>query len=252
MLPAGEKVTVPAQQVITVELWGPLNTYVTSSQELTVEASPSDAARVKRSILPIHGNVRKWEITGLRPTEVTIAAKAGSQTWCSFVLNVKPASWVNLTPEKMQFLDDLADQGREALGVLPLSAMLACAGVESLYGTSLIYQHTHNPFNLQKPDEQAYPICQTIPQCTFSTGNEAHCGKAPFCTATSLTDAVRQWREWIENSANIPGRNVLMGLTGSPRAFAENLYRVGFANNEKARTAEYGVIWQQYKLGDYD
>ena len=83
---------------------------------------------MKRSILPIQGNVRKWEIAALKAVEVTIAAKAGSQTWSSFILDVKPSSWKFLAPEKQKFIEDLAKLGQAWASKFgfPVSAMLAC------------------------------------------------------------------------------------------------------------------------------
>jgi hypothetical protein len=84
----GERISAPFRQMIRIGLWGPMNTYVTPPEELTVVASPADGAKLNRSSLPITGNVRTWEITALGLSSVTIEAKAGTQTWSSFVLDV--------------------------------------------------------------------------------------------------------------------------------------------------------------------
>ena len=250
----GQKVSAPLQQMIVVGLWGPLNTFVTPSQELTVEAAPSEAAKVKRSVLPIQGNVRKWEITGLKPIEVTVAAKAGSETWSSFVLDVKPSGWKFLTPEKQKFIEDLAKLGKPWASKFgyPLSAMLACGCSESLHGTSEIYKRTKNPFNLQKPVDWEYPKCETESLGTINKVGDTSAKPATFCLAKDLGDAARQWCEWIAHYPREAARDQLLTFKGSPKTFAEKLFLVGFADNKEAKTKEFGTVWQQFELGRFD
>jgi hypothetical protein len=253
-LTAGEKVSTPLQQLLVVGLWGPLNTFVTPSQELTVEATPADAAKVKRSILPIQGNVRKWEITSLKPIQVTIAAKAGRDTWSSFVLDVKPSSWKFLIPEKQKFIEGLAKEGKPwaSKSGIPLSAMLACGCSESLHGTSDIYKRTKNPFNLQKPAAWEYPKCETESLGTINKVGDTKAKPASFCLAKDLGDAARQWCEWIDHYPNEAARKQLMTFKGSPKTFAEKLFLVGFADNKEEKTKEFGTVWQQFELGRFD
>jgi len=250
----GDKISAPMQQMINIGLWGPLNTYVVPSQELTVEASPADAVKLKRSILPITANIRKWEVTGLKSTAVTISAKAGTETWAKIVLDVKPSGWKFLTPEKQKFIEDLSAQGRKWTTQYgyPHSAMLACGCSESLHGTSKIYKRTHNPFNLQKPVDWEYPKCETESVDTINKVGDTDAKPATFCLAKDLGDAARQWCEWIANYPNESARQQLLKFTGSARVFAEKLFLVGFADNKEARTKEFGTVWQQFELSRFD
>jgi hypothetical protein len=58
-----------------------------------VGASPLLAADVKKSNLPLQGNVRQYEVTVLQPGAVTIYAYSGNQTWSSFILDIQPPAW---------------------------------------------------------------------------------------------------------------------------------------------------------------
>ncbi|MBC8167795.1 MAG: hypothetical protein H7Y20_18235 [Bryobacteraceae bacterium] len=250
----GQRISSPVQQMMIMGLWGPLNTFVSPSQELTLEASPSDAAKIKRSILPIQGNVRKWEITGVKPIEVTINAKAGSSTWATFVLDVKPSGWKFLSPEKQKFIEDLAKMGKPIASQFgyPLSAMLACGCSESLHGTSKIYLRTKNPFNLQKPAHWEYPKCETESLDTINKVGDKEAKAASFCIAKDLGDAARQWCEWIKYYPRETARDQLTKFTGTPKTFAEKLFLVGFADNKEEKTKEFGIVWQQFELGRFD
>ena len=247
---------------LTVDLYGPLNTYASPSQELDVVATPAANAQVERSKLPISDNVRKWQIKGRVSGTVRIEAKAwgSTETWSWFELNVEPAFYKWLTVVQKQFIEDLAKEGRAKAKEYgyPLSAMIACACEESTYGTSPIYQNTKCPFNLQRPDAWKYPNCDTLTNSTNNKLNEK-AKPAPFCIAKNLGDAARLWCEWIAYYPGSDGKQVLNGgnaglltFRSNPRAFAENLYRVAFADSKNSETAKYGDIWAKCDLARFD
>lgn len=240
-------------QQLVVGLWGPLNTFVNPSQEIDVIAVPSSAARVERSSKPIDHNVRKWRITGLNSAKVKIQAKASNQTWDSFDLDIKPASYKFLTKEKQKFIEDMAREGKDVAKKydFPLSSMLACACAESSFGTGNIYKRTGNPFNLQKPADWNYPKCKTERHSTENKPGEK-AKPSPFCIAKSLAEAARYWCEWIEHYPNRSNRDKLLAFRHLPKAFAENLFLVGFANSNRNATREFGTVLAQFELQRYD
>lgn len=180
-----------------------------------------------------------------------------------------------------------ADAGREAFlqsvvaacgpmvraAGLPVSAMLACAAVESGWGTGAIYRETGNLFSLQKWPWVLYPrtgrtlwrdtVIQTIPRKT---------AKAPFNTARDLQDAGSQWCEWIkyygttmgppgsmdqnrpqkvDNPHAASSRIRLMAMASDPLRFARNLYLVGFGES-LAHGELYASVLEQNHLTRFD
>ncbi|HLK68148.1 MAG TPA: hypothetical protein VKU19_32165 [Bryobacteraceae bacterium] len=260
---SGQRVNVSKLTPLTVELYGPLNTYASPSQELEVVATPASNVKIERSLLPIANSVRKWQITGRASGPVRIEAKAWgkTETWSWFELNVEPGFYKFLTAEKKKFIEDLAREGRAKAKEYgyPLSAMLACACSESGYGTSDIYLKTNCPFNLQRPAAWTYPKCELLAADTKGKFGSDDAQPATFCVAKSLSDAARLWCEWIAYYPGPDGRQTLnggnsglMGFRGNPRAFATNLYRVAFADSQSSETAKYGDRWDQCELSRFD
>lgn len=251
-----ETISALKNRPLTIGLWGPLNTYVNPPKELEVVVnSSSGAATAEPSKKPITGNIREWVIKGTVAGTVKIEAKAGAEVWDSFDLDILPAAYVNILPfpEKPKFIKDLAHEGSanaKKFG-FPLSAMLACACCESGFGTSPIFKRTRNPFNLQKPQKWEYPKCTTEVNDTVNKEGE-HSKPSPFCIATSLSDAVREFCEWIDHYPDAAKRQLMRSLANNPKEFAVNLYQVAFANSKKDRTTEYGVVWKDYELGRFD
>jgi hypothetical protein len=134
---------------------------------------------------------------------------------------------------------------------LPLPAMIACACLESSYGSSTIYLATGCPFNLQKPPEWRYPKCEIKYLPTRNKDGEDP-KPAPFCVATSLEDAARLWCEWIKYWPNRSPRDVLLSLSKQPVLFASNLHLVGFAEAKKSKCEQYGTLITQLGLLKYD
>ena len=246
-------ITCIKDEMRTIDLWGPENSSVTPYQELEVTASPSSMVKVKRSILPIVGRIRKWEFTGLTFGAVRIEAKAGLATWDWFDLEVQPGAYRFLLPEQRQFLRDLAREGKSVAAEFgfPLSAILACAAAESTFGMSDIYKTTKCPFNLQKPEGWVHPECKTLDLPTVNKEG-AKASPAPFCVARDLAHATRLFCEWVKFYPADKGTNSVAGLKGNPRQFAEMLYKVGFADNRADRTIEYATLWDTYRLSRYD
>ncbi len=260
---SGQRVNALKMSPITVELYGPMNTYTSPSQELDVVATPADSVKVERSLLPIRNQVRKWQITGRVSGTVRVEAKAWgkSETWSWFEMNVQPSFYQFLLPPQRQFIEDLAKAGKAAAKEYgyPLSAMLACACAESGYGTSDIYKATKCPFNLQRPDSWTYPKCETLTADTKGKFGSNDAQPAPFCIAKDLADAARLWCEWIAYYPGSDGKQALnsgnsgvVSLRGNPRAFAINLYKVAFADSKSSETAKYGERWDQCELARFD
>lgn len=113
-----------------------------------------------------------------------------------------------MTDQMFNFFQERADLGGPVARAnnLPVSAMLACASVESRWGQGNIYRKTLNPLSLQKWPHVHYPttyrilwfetVVQTNPKKTM---------KAPFVCATDRADAVCQWCEWILHYGNADG-----------------------------------------------
>ncbi len=238
---------------LTIGLWGPMNTFVKPARELDVVADPSRGVKLERSKSPIDHDVRKWRLTALETAKVRIEARAGSEVWDAFELDVQPKSYKFLTGPKRRFIEEMARAGRQKAKEFgyPLSAMVACACGESGFGTSPIYRRTGSPFNLQKPPDWKYPKCETVTRDTVNVPNQA-ARPAPFCKAVSLADAARLWCEWIAHHPSEAARNQLLRLRHDPKAFASSLFLVNFANSSRAATAEFGRVWEQFELGRFD
>ena len=136
---------------------------------------------------------------------------------------------------------------------LPVSSMLACAALESGWGTGKIYLETNNLFSMQKWPWVPYPITtRTLWRVTqIQTVPTIKTAKAPFNTATDLADAGRQWCEWILhygaadgppgniserapkafNAGAISRRMQLLSMVADPARFARNLYLVSFGES---------------------
>ena len=144
-----------------------------------------------------------------------------------------------------EFIDALIDSGGPVAKAndLPVAAMVACAVGES-GGTSDIYNMTHCPFNMQRPDHYVWVHCQTklirTSTKTDSLGRNQQPKYAPFCVAQGsdqsvwLADAVRIWCEWVLGWPNPPARAQLLAVRHNPEAFARSLPLVGFGEADKA------------------
>lgn len=142
-----------------------------------------------------------------------------------------------------EFIDYMAKQGRPWATKygFPLPAMIACACVESGFGTSTIYRLTGCPFNLQKPAGWKYPQCSTRLIPTINKAGE-QAKPSPFCLAKDLADAARLWCEWINYWPNPKARNAVIGFSQDAVLFASQLHLVGFAESKKANTKKFGDL----------
>jgi hypothetical protein len=155
---------------------------------------------------------------------------------------------------------------------LPVSAMLACASVESNWGQGAIFRATLNPFSLQKWPHIKYPVThQTYWRSTVVQTEPVKRLLAPFNCATTRSDAVRQWCEWIlhygdsdgppqdqdakapqvAHSGAVARRTALLASRVNPVAFARGLSTIGFGENQ----ASGGVYAQRlisFSMTDYD
>ncbi len=143
---------------------------------------------------------------------------------------------------------------------LPPAAMVACAIVESGYGTSSIYQKTGCPFNLQRPSGYTWVHCTTIPirTCvkTDQTGKCIDWKVAPFCVAAGnnkpekLADSARIWCEWICGWPQKKVRETMLKLRDNPILFTKNLPSVGFgeANKRKQNGDKFVAVLHEHNL----
>ena len=200
--------------------------------------------------------------------------KLDALLWSGLV-GLKP--WPKATPVtpvlgREEFLQKLAGEGGP-LGKqagLPVSAMLACAAVESGWGTGKIYRETKNLFSLQKWPKVLFPTTAlTLWRPTIIQNDPVKMATAPFNTATSYADAVRQWCEWIEHygaadgpPGNQEGRQIanqwaigrrhqLMGMVNDPMQFARNLYLVSFGESQ-AKGKLYADVLRENNLTRFD
>jgi len=156
---------------------------------------------------------------------------------------------------------------------LPVSAMLACAAVESGWGTGTIYKETGNLFSMQKWPWVKYPTtARTLWRDTvIQTEPVRKTAKAPFNTAIDLADAGRQWCEWIASYGDADGppgnidpkakpaahagaigrRKQLLGMAGDPLQFARNLYLVSFGESA-AKGRIYAQVLSDNRLTRFD
>ena len=150
---------------------------------------------------------------------------------------------------------------------LPAAALVACGAIESGYGVTrssnggqTIYDRTHCPFNLQKPDHYKWVHCKVVWLPTLSkmdaSGKQSGAVKAPFCTAEGsteqvwLADAARIWCEWVLGWPQIGVRNEMLALRNQPLEFARKLHRFGFGDPKVAKlTAQtYENVFREQRL----
>lgn len=249
---SGEYVGISEKVASTIELWGPINQLVQPPKELIVRITPSNNIQLEK-LDPIKDSRRAYRITAAQPQLIKLQALNNQEIWDFIVLDIEPKTYMNLTAEKIEFIRQLFKEGGPVARKenFPVSAMLACACAESGYGTSSIYKKTGNPFNLQKPDSWAYPKCTTLTNKTENKLNEK-AKPAPFCTASSLAEATRQWCEWIRYFPNKTSVSNILAYRNNPMRFAEELYRVGFADSKRERTKEYASLLKRYAFERYD
>ena len=179
-----------------------------------------------------------------------------------------------IAPYMRDFLDEWASLGGDVARrhKLPVSAMLACASIESNWGKGSIFLATLNPFSLQKWPHIKYPITHnTYWSWTVVQTSPKISKKAPFNCATSRADAVRQWCEWIlhygeadgppqdqsskvrqvAHSNAVAARNALLISRNNPAAFARGLSTVGFGES-RAKGILYAKRLTDFSMTDYD
>lgn len=151
-----------------------------------------------------------------------------------------------ITPDQQQwFIDQLVAHGRPVAEAnhLPTAAMVACAIVESGYGTSDIYAITGCPFNLQRPEWYRWVHCPVkwlkTGTRTDAKGKTTQTMLAPFCKAEGATegerlaDASRIWCEWVNGWPQEGVRKRMQSLRTQPEAFAMGLPSLGFGEADK-------------------
>jgi hypothetical protein len=183
--------------------------------------------------------------------------------------------------DKEQFLQKVASECgpvvREEGEGLPVSAMIACAAVESGWGKGPIYLHTNNLFSLQKWPWVPYPrTLMTMWRPTIVQTNPNKTRLAPFNVAIDMADSARQWCEWILKYGEADGppgmqvdpaknprsvytgndgarqrRETLKRMKGDPVLFAKNLYHVSFGESA-AKGQLYARVLQENNLKRFD
>jgi hypothetical protein len=181
---------------------------------------------------------------------------------------------LNMTENMFRFLQEWADAGAPVVRKhrLPVSAMLACASVESAWGTGAIYRETLNPFSLQKWPHVPHPAtCRTAWRDTvIQTTPDVVTRKAPFSCATDRADAVRQWCEWIlyygeadgppgnqdpksktsRIASAVGNRETLLRFRNAGPDFARRLPLVGFG--ESRTSLVYAKRLTDFSMESYD
>lgn len=192
----------------------------------------------------------------IQKLEVLLSSLAARKPW--------PAPTVVLSHE--DFLQKVASECGPTVKAngLPVSSMIACAAVESGWGTGPIFKETGNLFSMQKWPWVQFPTTpKTLWRTTVIQTNPRKTAMAPFNTAKDYTDAGRQWCEWIlhygaadgppgnisqkavptANAGAISRRARLMAMVGNPTEFAKNLYLVSFGE-----THAMGVLYSRVLL----
>jgi hypothetical protein len=185
-----------------------------------------------------------------------------------------PIPNVPITDAMWAFMRKWADAGSAILQAndLPVSAMLACASVESDWGTSTIFKATKNPFNLQKWPWVTFPRTHnTFFSSTVVKEHPHTVLRAPFNCATDEADAVRQWCEWVlhygeadgppgSQDSKVPGvrvpaliarRDSLLKWRHSGHQFANNLPLVGFGEG-MSKGPVYAARQQNFSMFLFD
>jgi peptidoglycan hydrolase-like protein with peptidoglycan-binding domain len=155
---------------------------------------------------------------------------------------------------------------------LPVSSMVACAAVESGWGTGKIFKDTGNLFSMQKWPWVQFPATpKTLWRTTVIQTNPRKTAMAPFNTAIDYADAGRQWCEWVlhygasdgppgninqkarpaDNAWAIGRRSRLVSMAGNPTEFARNLYLVSFGETH-AMGELYARVLLENKLTRFD
>lgn len=154
---------------------------------------------------------------------------------------------------------------------LPVSAMMACAALESGWGGGRIFKDTGNLFSMQKWPWVPFPKGETLWRPTVIQESPKKTANAPFNVAKNLADSARQWCEWIAyygeaegppgniNKAAIPAsnpwaigrRNNLLSMVGHPVEFAKNLYLVSFGESH-AKGQRYAQVLLENNLTRFD
>ena len=117
--------------------------------------------------------------------------------------------------------------------------MLACASLESNWGQGAIYKATLNPFSLRKWPRTPFPHTHKTywADTVIAEGPPKVVKKAPFNCATSRSDAVLQWCEWILHYGNADGPGSLEPPGAAPR---DNLKAID--NRERLLSYRHNAI----------
>ncbi len=160
-----------------------------------------------------------------------------------------------LTAKQQKFVADLLEQGAPVARsyLLPVSAMLACAGAECSFGEGSIFEKTGCPFNLQKPKLFTWIKCETILLNTINKPGEA-AKPAPFCKTKTLAEAADVWCSWIVNWPYKPNRERILKYRFSGEDFTRLLPIVGFAANDIAKGEDYVKVRTEngFAVHDWD
>ena len=186
----------------------------------------------------------------------------------------KPMAHI-VTASMKGFLEEWATLGGPVARYngFPVSAMLACAAVESAWGTGRIFRATLNPFSLQKWPHISYPSTHRThwQRTVVKNGPPRVTAVAPFVCAFDQGDAVRQWCEWIRwygevdgppqdqdskvghirHSAQVAAKERLLALYNAPVAFARGLSTVGFGE-DVSKGEDYARNLTDFSMTDYD
>ncbi len=243
---------------VEIDLWGPMNQLIEPEEEVVVSSSDGATATVTKSTRPISNRRRGYELKALRTGTARIRARTHDGEgrwhewdWFNFVIRDESSAGTFAPATDRAFIDRMARDGRDACKAagLPLAAMVACACGETGFGTSSIYKLTGCPFNLQRPWDWKWPDADIFEIPTVNKEGERP-KSAPFCVADSLAHAARLWCQWIEHWPNRKAKATLMSVASDARAFAANLFIVGFAAGKRENTEKFAKIIDDHNLLD--
>lgn len=204
---SGKTMSVGKGIVLSIGLWGPMDTFVTPPVELEVTANPSGIVTVTKSSEQIKDNIRIWEIKGIIPATAKLEAKTRGAVWDSITVKVVDSAEVMFIQNLFVEAADIALKFK-----LPISIMIAQACLESDFGkhprakaNNTLYGITKRSELSQGKERDWYPTCRTIipsPTLVDEIIDGKKTGKLKrvmdrFCGAVSYREAVQIWGEYV-------------------------------------------------------
>jgi hypothetical protein len=263
---SGKTMSVGKDIVLSIGLSGPMNTFVTPSEELEVTANPSiGIVTVTKSSEPIKNTIRIWEIKGIVPGTTKLEAKTRGEVWDSITVNVVDNAQVMFIQNLFVEAADIALKFK-----LPISIMIAQACLESDFGRNPRARTNNTLYGITKRSELSqgkerdwYPTCRTIilsPTLVDEKIDGVKTGKLKlvndrFCGAVSFREAVQIWGEYVTHHPRTK-KNLFIDPPWSDahlRAIGELMKGIGFGSKVVGDyTHELMRIIDNHKLRQFD